>query len=181
MSNAEDYFGEIVEEDIIAGDDNVEKRFALKGRNVRFFVNLIFLCEHHIKSNGYKAVKENILFQEIFDVVVSKTYDHSYIYRIGLGVNNPGKAFQIDMSKYESIEDFCTRAEKLQHKLSKVGAGTAPQRKLVKEENLDDVISEEETEAQTDALVQDGQKESETKEDALAALEREINEGSNSV
>jgi hypothetical protein len=179
MSNTDDYFGEIVEEDIIAGDDNVEKRFALKGRNVRFFVNLIFLCEHHIKSHGYKPVKENVLFQEIFDVVASKTYDHSYMYRIGLGVNNPGKAFQIDMSKYESIEDFCIRAERLAHKLSQVGAGKAPQRKVTQEENLDDVKLEEETEAQTDAPIQDGQKEAETAVDELAALEREINEGSN--
>jgi hypothetical protein len=180
MSNEQFYFGEVEEEDFVVGDDNVEKRYSLKGRNVRFHMNLVFICQQHIKLKGYKSVHERDLFSEVYDAVFPMVFEDSKVLRIRLGSDNPGKVVVLDMARYDSVLDFCQKTEQLAFEVKKAeGKLSQPKPQPQPQDNLDEFPAldlEDETEAQTNAQTQDKPQVELSEEDELAALEREYNE-----
>jgi hypothetical protein len=169
MSYTNNIFGGIVQDDSIPDEDAVEIRYALSGKNVRFFKNLTFLATHYVKTNGLNSVKENFLFQKIFDQQAEKTFNHSYLYKISLGPQNRGQVFVIDLSNFTSIEDFNLKTEAFE---SEVGRDKSPGTKPAGVSDKPELDLD--LPAATDAPA--GEKKEMTEEEELAALERELAE-----
>lgn len=167
---SDDIFGEIVDAaDVKAAIRPVEVRYALLGEKVRTAKNIAYMANAYAEKLGIKPVKENILFQAIFDQAVAGLFEPTQDVYITLSNGKPWKLSFVGKTMEgfnESVEAFRAKqegnekprgAKELEEKLE---GDAHKQAELLAGEEGQNPSSSEESE--------------EEEEDELARLQREL-------
>ena len=169
---SDDIFGEIVDAaDVKAAIRPVEVRYALLGEKVRTAKNIAYMANAYAEKLGIKPVKENILFQAIFDQAVTGLFEPTQDVYITLSNGKPWKLSFVGKTMEgfnESVEAFRAKQE----------GGEKPRGAKDQEEELE---PEGDAHKQAELLAgEEGQNPSsseeseEEEEDVLARLQREL-------
>lgn len=167
-------FGEVVASDEVQSMPQVvEVRYSLMGEKVRAAKNIAFMANTYAEKIGIKGIKENVLFQSIFDQAIWSMFEPTQTIYVTLSNGKPWKISLAGMT-LESFNEQVEAFKKTQEGAGKTG-GAEPSKEGGK-------AHQEEEEEQGDAHLQEdllpgstGQNGKEETE--MERLEREMLEG----
>lgn len=155
----------------------VEVRYALLGDRVRACKNITYLANRESQRLGLKPVKENVIFQAIFDQAVDGLFNPNQVLEIPMSL---GDLWELDMSEFESLEAFNLEIEALQKSEAIEDKGSKPSVAADDDEleGSQEVSLDGDAENQTDLELEEaeGNGQVEQEDDELARLEREMNQ-----
>lgn len=158
--------GEIVESSEVKSIRQAEVRYSLTGRYVQFGKDVAYVFNATASRMGIKGVKENVIFQAIFDQAAEQYFNPNPV--IELPFSN-GKAWRLNVAEFGSVEEFHQQVESLKSSLSPNSDETVDdgQLDLIEAAAATDAeIDELDAEAATDAELEE--------EDELEKLRREM-------